>query len=485
MRILCTTAVLLLTMASALAQEEPIAVRSGDIAGGEAKYLRAGYSRELWVGLAPESVGAKKMLKQLREACDDTTSVAVIESKLKENVAATQAEQLAVRAVAARAALRAVIEGAAYSRNFTRVVLVGAFETCPLAVQIASAPGTGIEGVVLIDPPVGDIRVPPDVAATLGVDVLLHPRSGNESVVEEAQLVNALGPWGKSARIVASGRHFDNLGERITELRRHIRGYTVLHDGMDSTISAQDLASKLKDYDVVFVGELHGNAGAHRVQLEMLRWFVAEKRKLALSTEQFERDVQPALDKYLAGKIDEAAFLKDTRPWPNHADYRPQVELCRENNVHVIAGNIPRRLASRVFKEGPEVIEKFSDEEKSWCAAALHAAPGAYRDKFMKQMGGADGHNQRLENMYASQSFKDDTMAESVANWLKANKGARVMHINGNFHSAGGLGVPEKLAALMPELKIAVVTCAEAGDEADAGPDEWVIHVPASRPRRE
>lgn len=485
MRILCTTAILLLTLTAAVAQEEPTAVRSGDITSGEAKYLKAGYVRELWIGLAPESVGAKKMLKQLRESCDDTTSVAVIESDLKDNVAATQAEQLVVRAVAARAALRAVIAGAALARNFTRVVLVGALETCPLAVQVVSAPGTGVEGLVLIDPPVGDISVASDLTHPLGVDVLLHPRSASEGASEETQLVAALGPWGKSARIVFSDRHFDNLGERITELRSHIRGYTVLQDDMPSTTSATDLAAKLKDFDVVFVGELHGNAGAHRVQLEMLRWYVADKRKLALATEQFERDVQPLLDKYLAGQIDEAAFLKDSRPWPNYADYRPQVELCREHKVPVIAGNIPRRLASRVFKEGPEVVEKFTDEEKSWCAAALHAAPGAYRNKFMKQMGGAEGHNQRLENMYASQCFKDDTMAESVANWLKANKGARVVHINGNFHSAGGLGVPEKLAALMPDLKIAVVTCVEHGEEADAGPDEWVIQVPASRPRRE
>ncbi|MBK8205517.1 MAG: ChaN family lipoprotein [Planctomycetes bacterium] len=485
MRVLSVAAVLLLTLTSALAQEEPTPARGDEIASGEAKFLKAGYARELWVGLAPESVGAKKMLKQLRESCDDTTSVAVIESNLNEGVVATKAEQLVVCAVSARAALRTVILGAALRRNFTRVVLVGALETCPLAVQVVSAPGTGVEGLVLIDPPVGDINVAADLEHTLGVDVLLHPRSANEGASEETQLVAALGPWGKSARIQFSDKHFDNLGERISELRSHIRGYTVLQDDMPSTTSATDLAAKLKDFDVVFVGELHGNAGAHRVQLEMLRWYVADKRKLALATEQFERDVQPLLDQYLAGKIDEAAFLKDSRPWPNYADYRPQVELCRESKVHVIAANIPRRLASRVFKEGPEVVEKFTDEEKSWCAAALHAAPGAYRDKFMKQMGGADGHNQRLENMYASQSFKDDTMAESVANWLKANKGARVVHINGNFHSAGGLGVPEKLAALMPDLKIAVVTCVEHGEEADAGPDEWVIHVPASRPRRE
>jgi uncharacterized iron-regulated protein len=93
------------------------------------------------------------------------------------------------------------------------------------------------------------------------------------------------------------------------------------------------------------------------------------------------------------------------------------------------------------------------------------------------------GHADRLDNMYAAQCIKDDTMAESVADWMKANKGARVLHINGNFHSAGGLGVPEKLAALMPDLKIAMVTCVPVGDAIEAEEDEWIITVPAPRPR--
>jgi uncharacterized iron-regulated protein len=161
------------------------------------------------------------------------------------------------------------------------------------------------------------------------------------------------------------------------------------------------------------------------------------------------------------------------------------VEVCKEKSLPVLAANIPRRLASRVYKEAPEVMEKFSDEEKSWSANELKALPGAYRDKFMKTMGGAGGHNANLDNMYAAQCIKDDTMAESIANWLKANEGARVLHINGNFHSAGGLGVPEKLTAMMPELKVAIVTCIARGEEQEAAADEWIVTVPAPRPRRQ
>jgi uncharacterized iron-regulated protein len=87
--------------------------------------------------------------------------------------------------------------------------------------------------------------------------------------------------------------------------------------------------------------------------------------------------------------------------------------------------------------------------------------------------------------MYAAQCIKDDTMAESVSNWLKATPKGRVLHINGNFHTAGGLGVPEKLEALLPDVKMAIVTCIERGDDYEAAVDEWLIRVPGSRPVRE
>jgi uncharacterized iron-regulated protein len=206
---------------------------------------------------------------------------------------------------------------------------------------------------------------------------------------------------------------------------------------------------------------------------------------LALSTEQFERDVQPVLDRYLKGEITEEAFLKDARPWPNYADYRPLIELCKANKIPVIAGNIPRRLASRVHKEGPAVVDQFTEEEKGWAARKLVAEKGAYRDKFMKLMGGAGDHNEKLETMFVAQCIKDDTMAESIADWLKANAKGRVLHINGAFHSEGGLGVPEKLAAINPGIKQAILTCIERDNEIPkASADETYATVPASRPAR-
>jgi hypothetical protein len=42
------------------------------------------------------------------------------------------------------------------------------------------------------------------------------------------------------------------------------------------------------------------------------------QRRLVLSLEMFERDVQPVLDEYLAGSATLADLMRDARPWPNH-----------------------------------------------------------------------------------------------------------------------------------------------------------------------
>jgi len=48
-------------------------------------------------------------------------------------------------------------------------------------------------------------------------------------------------------------------------------------------------------------------------------------------------------------------------------------------------------------------------------------------------------------------------MAESIAIHLQDHPGRKVLHLDGNFHSASHLGTVERLKLRMPELKIAVI----------------------------
>ncbi|MCA8911299.1 MAG: ChaN family lipoprotein [Planctomycetes bacterium] len=450
--------------------------------GAEVHFQSAEYTRELWIGLCPDGIEQGDFLAALREACSDTTSVGVIRCDVDPELTNDPLEREVLASVSTKTAVRRLAERLKIDRRNTRIVLVGMFESSLVALRAGADETVPVDGVVLIDPPVGDIEV--EGKRPIGVDVFLHPRSQGEFEREENELVDRLGGWGMNARIIRSPDRLSDLHGRLHEAWDTLRGYhTRQDDPTAKPLTATAIAGKLKNNRVVFVGELHGNPGAHQVELEVLRAMSKQGTPLALATEQFERDTQMYVDDYLADLISEKEFRERARPWPNYADYRPLIEFCKANKIPVIAGNIPRPLANRVYKEGVEVLEKFSDDEKSWCAPEVKALPGAYRKKFFEAMGGMEGHSDAMERMYASQCFKDDTMADSVAKWLKDYPKGRVLHINGNFHSMNGLGVPEKLEALMPDLDIGLITCT-SDPETEAAPNEWIVDVPAPRPMR-
>ena len=192
----------LLLSCAAIIHADAEELRVGDLASGEVTYHRVDTMRELWVGLPGGDVGSKKLLKELREACDETTAVAVIDTKVRDRVPASEGELSVLRTVAARSALGQLKEELKLNGKWTRIVVVGMFESCVDAVALADNADAGIDGVLLIDPPVEDLPAKDKHDARVGVDVLLHPRSGREFEREEARILERLGDWGSSARVV-------------------------------------------------------------------------------------------------------------------------------------------------------------------------------------------------------------------------------------------------------------------------------------------
>jgi len=223
-------------------------------------------------------------------------------------------------------------------------------------------------------------------------------------------------------------------------------------------------ADTLKEYDIVFAGEFHDHIANHLAQLALLRTLHQRVPKLALSMEQFERDQQSKLDDYLAGKIGEET-LTEGLGWKNYAEaYRPLVEYAKDNHLPIIAANAPRDIVRCVAREGSSYLNRLSATKRGLVAAELHAGNGPYRQKFFRFAGDDAAHGgsdekakQRMENNFVAQVTRDDTMAESIANFLQANPGYHVLHVTGAFHVAEGLGTVERLKTRTPQLKTALV----------------------------
>ncbi|HEX3159914.1 MAG TPA: ChaN family lipoprotein [Gemmatimonadaceae bacterium] len=238
------------------------------------------------------------------------------------------------------------------------------------------------------------------------------------------------------------------------------------------------MVQALTQADVVLVGEQHDDPGTHRMEAAILDGLARRGRRVAVSLEMFERDVQGVVDGYLAGRLSETELLAQARPWPNYAaDYRPLVEAARAHGWPVIAANVPRRVASRVAREGVGAVATLAPEERRWVAAELSCptAADAYHAKFVAQMSGMPAHGSAplsdsaqaamVQRFYEAQCVKDETMGEAVAAAARALDGAgTVVHYNGAFHSDQGLGAAQRAAVRLPGRRVVVVSAMPVAD---------------------
>ncbi|MEA2095260.1 MAG: ChaN family lipoprotein [Candidatus Cloacimonadota bacterium] len=243
--------------------------------------------------------------------------------------------------------------------------------------------------------------------------------------------------------------------------------YKIINTKTNKEIELKEMTEKLGDYNVIFFGEFHGNEILHSLEFELLKMFHSNNKNLIISLEMFERDVQTVLDGYLNDKISEEEFLKNSRPWPNYeTDYKPLIEFAKENELTVVAANIPRRYANMISKQGLNALDSLSVEEKKFVTKKHIVFEDEYKEIFIRTMKNNMAHSSRmpkgmmmnLDLIYAAQCIKDDTMAESILKYHRIPPRRKVIHFNGDFHSRKHLGTAQKIQVLEPMLKVAVIT---------------------------
>ena len=235
--------------------------------------------------------------------------------------------------------------------------------------------------------------------------------------------------------------------------------------------------------DVVMVGEQHDDANTHRLELAILEGLMRRRVPLVIAMEMFERDIQPALDGYLAGTTTEEQFLKESRPWPRYAtDYRPIIEFARTHRLPVIASNVPRRVATDVSKTGLGAIDGLGGDRGLAARELACPTSGEYYERFQQAMGGhppsgdpkAADIQQRNDRFYLAQCVKDETMGESIAQAFEkhAARRATIVHVNGAFHSDYAQGTAAAAGRRMSGRRIAVVSVVPVEDLDRQKPDD-------------
>ncbi|MBC6611675.1 ChaN family lipoprotein [Hymenobacter sp. BT507] len=220
------------------------------------------------------------------------------------------------------------------------------------------------------------------------------------------------------------------------------------------------MLAQLAQADVVLFGEQHNDPIAHWLELQVARDLAQRKQgQLVLGLEMFERDVQPQVEQYNTGELTDQAFEADSRPWPNYAtDYKPLLQLARQQKLRVVGTNVPRRYASQVAKGSLSVLNALPDAEKAWLAplpiTVDFELPGY---KNMQAMFGGDAaHAAGVQNIIQAQALKDATMAYFIRQ--SRQPGQTMLHFNGSYHSDNHDGIVWYLKQAEPQLKILTIS---------------------------
>jgi len=258
-----------------------------------------------------------------------------------------------------------------------------------------------------------------------------------------------------------------------------------IFDREGQSVSFENMADSLVQYDVVFFGELHNNPIAHWLQVELTnKLAILKNNEIVLGAEMFEKDNQLIIDEYLSGLIKENTLIKDGNAWDNYkTDYAPLVNFAKDNSLPFIATNVPRRYASLVSIKGLDSLELVSKvARKNYIAPLPVEVPyenPSYKE--MELMMSGHGMHGVAKNFIDAQAIKDATMGYSIVTFLKrANKDKLFLHFNGNFHSKNHEGAAWYVQHYNKKLKVAVIAFVSQKDvfnldTANKGTNEYTI----------
>jgi aminopeptidase N len=253
--------------------------------------------------------------------------------------------------------------------------------------------------------------------------------------------------YGKYGNLSFKGNK--NILKTVDETERGIR--TVISEDTPGVEIARltdiyGVIEKASGKDIIYVGEGHDKFEHHRVQLQVIKELFKKHKKIAIGMEMFQKPSQQALDDYIAGETDEKTFLKKSdyfKQWGfDYNLYREILLFARGYKIPVIALNIPKKLVSKVSREGLRALT--ADE--------LKEVP-EYFDisdiEYYERLRGFFERHARAKEMnfdffYEAQVLWDESMARNLDEFISKNPEYKVVVLAGEGHMTFGSGIPKR-----------------------------------------
>lgn len=257
--------------------------------------------------------------------------------------------------------------------------------------------------------------------------------------------------------------------EREAELL--LDAVTDTHTG--DALTPKELAARLKDVRLLFVGESHTSVEFHNAQQRVIEELAKTGRQVLVGLEMYPYTEQAWLDRWSAGELSEAAFLKESRwykNWGYHWLYYHDIFVfARDNRIRMFGVNIPREVVSVVNRKG---LANLTPEEKAHLPARIDTGDEEHKRLFRAFFGGGDMLHgggmspEQWERMFAAQCTWDAAMGSNAVKALQkyGDKDAIMVVLIGAGHVAYGLGA-ERQAKLWFDGKTASLIPIPVKDE--------------------
>lgn len=225
----------------------------------------------------------------------------------------------------------------------------------------------------------------------------------------------------------------------------------ILHLRTGHYVSSAEMLAAATDSRIVYVAETHDNPASHRLQFDLLQALAQRyPQRTAVAMEMFTPGQQEILDAWVAGEMDEKAFLKH---WYNgwkmdFAYYRDILNYCRDEKIPVLGINAEKSLVQAV---GRKDFAALTAEEQALLPATLDL-DDPYHRALTETIFGAHAQGAMLAGFQRVQTLWDEAMAENVVRFLASPQGEdfHLLVLAGGNHVRNGFGIPRRVFRSLP-----------------------------------
>lgn len=223
-------------------------------------------------------------------------------------------------------------------------------------------------------------------------------------------------------------------------------GGDILRVRDGAVIPFDRMIREIRNADIVFVGEVHGEELHHYLELRIIRSFHESGRPLSVGLEMFRSDSQKELNAWVGGSSSLEQFLPSYYdnwrvPWPA---YRAIFSFAREHRIPLVGLNIPEDIVKAVAQSGFTGLNA-KQKQKLPPGISCNIDP-TYMEFIRKAYAGhPQQEDRRFLNFCEAQMVWDKSMAWKLIEYRKKHPGETMIVLSGVGH-AWKRGIPEQVA---------------------------------------